>query len=492
MKKQKSKIFSILLTLILIVLVVVSIMIFAKLNFWKNTNSKNIEANTQVNGIDISNLSRSDAYELINTYLKKKTDNFSLTLKHNDQIYILDKDDYEINNDISTIIDIAKNDSDYQSALKSLDYFTTHGNTTMVSFNYIFKGLDEKINAICENIEIPAIDSTITFNPNNKEMFAITPSQSGLKIDRAKLYEKINEQFQKTNSVLVELELEPAEPDIKEEDNQKLTNLISTFSTNVSDSTGNRKKNVKLALSKFNGMVINPGETISFNEVTAPHTQSNGYEIATIIYKGRFVDGVGGGICQASTTIYNALINAGISVDEVHKHTLPVRYVPLALDAMVSEGVADMKFSNNTDSPIFIKTFSTSDTVTVEIYSKPNDNGYTYKTRSETIKTLPALPDEIIADKDKEYTDKVIFKGETYRLTYAREGYEVISYLQTWQNNEIIKEEKLRHEVYQPQPGIIIEGVEDPIADMPIIQETTKPDLDDNFLLTTIPSNICP
>jgi len=228
---------------------------------------------------------------------------------------------------------------------------------------------------------------------------------------------------------------------------------------------------VKLALSKFNGMVINPHESVSFNDITAPHTLSNGYEIATIILNGRFVDGVGGGICQASTTLYNALVLAGATIDEVHKHTLPVKYVPLALDAMVSEGGSDLRFTNNSDYPLFIKTSSTANDVTVNIYSMALQDGITYSTRSETIRTLPALEDRIIPDSRKEYTDHVIFKGETYRLTYPREGYEVVSYLQTWQNGELIAEKVLRKETYQPQPGIIMEGILEPIDGMNIITD---------------------
>ena len=111
-----------------------------------------------------------------------------------------------------------------------------------------------------------------------------------------------------------------------------------------------------MALEKFNGLVINPNEEISFNSITGPHTSENGYKSAIVIYNGEFTDGIGGGICQASTTLYNALLTSGVQINEVHKHTLPIRYVPLALDAMVSEYTADLKFVNTTDYPTFWRT----------------------------------------------------------------------------------------------------------------------------------------
>ena len=197
----------------------------------------------------------------------------------------------------------------------------------------------------------------------------------------------------------------------KVKENSKLTHKIAEFSTDVSDSTGGRKSNVKLALSKFNGLRINPGEEVSFNNITAPHTLDNGYKIATIIVNGRFVDGVGGGICQASTTLYNALLQTGVEILEVNKHTLPVRYVPLALDAMVSVGISDLKFKNTTDYPLFIKTSSNESSVKVEIFSHEIEDNISYKTRSETIKELEALGDIIQKDEKGEYQEGFGYVG---------------------------------------------------------------------------------
>jgi vancomycin resistance protein YoaR len=216
-------------------------------------------------------------------------------------------------------------------------------------------------------------------------------------------------------------------------------------------------------------MVINNGETISFNKITGPHTLENGYKTATIIYNSRFVEGVGGGVCQASTTLYNALLRANIQIDEVNKHTLPVKYVPLALDAMVSEYISDLKFTNNTGSPIYIKTFSDANSVSVEIYGKPNEEGFTYDTRSETLQVIAHTGDVIKADEKGEYSDKVLFKGEYFRLTYPREGYEAVSYLQIYKDGELVEERKIRHEIYKPQNGIVIEGIEEVPAGMEAI-----------------------
>ena len=167
-------------------------------------------------------------------------------------------------------------------------------------------------------------------------------------------------------------------------------------------------------------------------------------------------------MCQASTTLYNALLLSNIEILEVSKHSLPASYVPLALDAMVSDEISDLKFKNNTTSPLYIKTWGDDTNVYVEIYGIALPNGEYYKTRSEFVRVLPHSGDRIIQDIAGEYSNKVTFKGEYFRLKYPHEGYEANAYLQHFSADGTLLDEKLiRHEIYQPQEGIIVEGTED-------------------------------
>ena len=289
-------------------------------------------------------------------------------------------------------------------------------------------------------------------------LFTITEIHNGLRVDKNKIYNDINDQFVISNNINVNISFVDEIPNITKEYNEKLTTKIASFSTNVADSTGNRKHNVKLALQNFDGLILEPHKEYSFNEITGPQSIENGYKTATIILSGEFTDGVGGGVCQASTTLYNALLLSGVEITEVHKHTLPVRYVPLALDAMVSDHTADLKFINPTDYPMYIHTFSDSNSVSVEIYSYPLE--YTYATRSETLETISNTGDKVITDTEGKYQSKVLFKGEYFRLSYPKDGYEAKAYLQKFSNGTLIDEKEIRHEVYQPQRGIVIEGAE--------------------------------
>lgn len=461
-----------------------------------------IENGTMINGVNVGGMDYYDAEKLIYDVFKEKSENFSLTLKYKDKTWTFDKDDFKVNSEIHTIIEEAQKRNEivesYEKQTETLKDLQNDGASVNVAFNYIFVGLDEKIDEIIKEIEIEPVNSEIKFNAQNSNPFEVTEHKNGLRVNKEQLYFDINEQFNKTNNVEVEIKTFEQVADVTKQENLENTTQISTFVTYVSDSTGGRKSNVKKALDCFNGFVVEPNETVSFNKVTGPHTLDNGYKIATIIYNGRYVDGVGGGICQASTTLYNALLLADAEILEVHKHTLPVKYVPLAMDAMVSDYVADLKFKNVSDEPLCIQTVCDSESVRVNIYGKKLDKEI--KTRSETLETIKHTGDKIVPDTNKEYSDKVLFKGEQYRLTYPRNGYEAKAYVEYYVDGKKVEEKEIRHEIYKPQNGIVVEGVEDVPAGMNIIdgkvetvndnasQTSLNNAAEDNF----IPTMFCP
>lgn len=453
---------------LLLIMVVVG-----ELYLMDSSNSNMLSYNANVNGINVGGMELSKANEKLVSAFNEKAENFELNLNYKDKRWTLTNSDFEINSNIHTILEEAYlrgTNSSYEIQKENTNKIIKNGGTVNVAFNYVFLGLDEKIDEILSEIELEPVNSEVVFNSRSKAKFYITDEKNGYKVNKEKLYDEINRQFLISNKININLELEETEPEITKEYNESITNLRSSFSTSVSDSTGARKSNVRVALAKIDGLKINPGESISFNYLTGPHTLENGYKVATIIYNGRFTDGIGGGICQASTTLYNALIRADIQIDEVNKHTLPVKYVPLALDAMVAEYISDLRFTNNLDTPIFISAYCDSEKAYVDIYGEKMEEGLEIKTRSETVRTIKHGGDNIIVDTNKEYTDKVLFKGEYYRLTYPKDGYEVKAYLDYYVNGELKEEKLIRHETYQPQNGIVIEGGAEPVAGMTPIE----------------------
>ncbi len=462
--------------------------------------SNTLYSDTFINGVNVGGLNYVEAEQLMYEVFNKKSNNFELTINYNNKSWTFDKDDFKVNSEIHTIIEEAQKrdqiNSSHQNQIEKLSDLKKQGVSINVAFNYIFVGLDEKIEKIISEIEYDAVNSEITFD-KQKNKFVASNHKNGLRVNKEQLYYDINEQFNISNKINVNISTINVEPQVTKQYNESVMQQVATFTTQVADSTGGRKQNVRLAIEKFNGMIVEPGQEVSFNKITGPHTIENGYKIATIIYKGQFVDGVGGGICQASTTLYNALLLANAEIVEVHKHTLPVKYVPLATDAMVSEHIADLKFKNNSEHPLLISTSCNSESVTVKIYSYPSD--MQLKLRDEVVRTINHGGDDVKLDTDKQYTDKVLFKGEQYRLSYPRCGYEAKAYLEYYKNNVKVDEKMIRHEIYYPQNGVIVEGVEDIPNGMTIIDgkvEKIKPSsvevIHNTNLTDLIPSNVCP
>ena len=277
---------------------------------------------------------------------------------------------------------------------------------------------------------------------------------------RDELYSQIDEALKVGKVANVEIPIIEIAPEFNEEELLKSAVKRSEFSTSYSTSKSDRKNNVKRAIESFNGLIVESGQTVSFNETTGPRTEENGYKSAHIIYNGVYVDGVGGGVCQASTTLYNALLLAGIDIDKVCHHTLPASYVPLSFDAMVSGDYADLVFTNNLENPIYIKTSADDNEVRVEIYGQDTD-GVTIERRAELVKVLGHNGDKIIPDTKGEYSNKILYKGEFYRVKWPKQGYESKGYLRYYKDGEFVEEKEIRHDYYMPQDGIVMEGVED-------------------------------
>ncbi len=201
--------------------------------------------------------------------------------------------------------------------------------------------------------------------------------------------------------------------------------LLSRCVTYFDENNIPRTHNIRLACQFLDGCKIKSGEQFSFNLTVGKRTKERGFADAPVIFEGAFVLGAGGGVCQVSTTLYNAALIAGMGITEVHPHSLQVGYVPPSLDAMVSS-VSDMKFVNATKAAVVIRTYTGKNSVTAEIYGK--STGYCYTAESVTLCTVPPPAPEII-EGDEERTVKQPkdgLKSESY-LTYYRHGKKIKS-----------------------------------------------------------------
>jgi vancomycin resistance protein YoaR len=446
-------------------------------------NESNLEQQIFLEGIkieqiNVSGLNKIEATRQLGASINQKINEMNLIVTYQDREWKFKGSDFSVQQDVKMVVEDAYQ---YQQKLLHKDKnfnantIVTKGLNIDVAFEFLFQDLNDKVEAIIKEVEKAPVNSRVSFFPEKDVKFEFSKSYSGLKVDRVKLLKDIEYQFKNNhNNMQVTLQTVKIEPQVTESYLQDKTKLISTFSTDLHNSKERRIQNVQLALSKINGLTIKPNEEISFNSLTGPQTLEGGYQKSIIIFNGQFVEGVGGGLCQASTTLYNALILANMEILEVKKHTLPVGYIELAFDAMVSENWSDLRFKNPSQNNVYLVAYVKDERAYVEVYGKTLETGVKIKRKSEFVKTIGHPGDKIVFDVKGEFADKVLYKGERYRVAYPREGYEARAYLQFYSGGNLIKEVLIRDEIYEPQHGIIIEGASVPPKDYVIAKSDVE------------------
>jgi vancomycin resistance protein YoaR len=158
------------------------------------------------------------------------------------------------------------------------------------------------------------------------------------------------------------------EPRGTKEDLAMVQDLLGSFSTDFSSSAEGRRTNVSNGCSKINGALLYPGDTFSVYDTISPFTEENGYATASAYENGKVVDSIGGGICQVSTTLYNAIIRAEVQVTMRYNHSMLVAYVDPSDDAAIASGIKDFQFVNNLDYPIYIEGYCSNGWITMNVY----------------------------------------------------------------------------------------------------------------------------
>ncbi len=223
--------------------------------------------------------------------------------------------------------------------------------------------------------------------------------------------------------------------------------LIAHFSTYYGESSDNRKDNVALAARKINGTVLCPEDEFSFNDIVGRRTKANGFKSAYIIQDGEFVEGIGGGVCQVSSTLYNCALLSDMAITCVRAHSLPVSYVAPSFDAMVSTA-SDLRFVNTLSSPVTIKMTADGKYLRAEIYGTDSVD---IRRRSLTLEKLP-FSTEYREDAQMPFGEEVID-------SYGKDGLRSEGYLEYFKDGKPQKTVLIRRDTYQPQKRIVLKGI---------------------------------
>ena len=249
---------------------------------------------------------------------------------------------------------------------------------------------------------------------------------------------------------------EVQKPSVTKEELSQVKDVLGTATTYYGSSY-ERNTNVEVGASKINGTLIMPGETFSVTAAVTPFNADNGYYPAPSYESGQVVDTYGGGICQVSTTLYNAVLKAELQVDERHNHTMLVSYVDPSKDAAIAEGLMDFVFTNNTDAPIYIYGVGYQGTLNFTIYGhETRGPNRSISFRSETLSQTDASTNvKLVAKSDQNI-------GYLNQTQSAHQGLEAVLWKDIVNADGTTDTVQVNSSSYQASPAIYEVGIVSP------------------------------
>lgn len=308
----------------------------------------------------------------------------------------------------------------------------------------------------------PPIAATRTINERDEVVYK--PEVIGTKLDIPALLAAVRTFEPKGLSTgvsetgetrLVQLQVTPTAPEVtvaklKEEGIER---KIVEFTTSFASSGEGRSYNVTVAAKALNETILMPDEIFEYSKIVDKADKKFGYKEAPVILKGKLTPGIGGGICQVSSTLYNAALLTGLEIVERRHHSLVVNYLPKGLDATFADGFIDFKFRNSTGKHLLIRTVVKDKTLTVKLFgTMPNNVSY----RTETVELKVNPPKTVYVANDQ------LALGNQNTLQNGEVGYVVESYLIKLVNGEVAERKKLSKDTYRAQDALIAVNPNDP------------------------------
>ncbi len=242
--------------------------------------------------------------------------------------------------------------------------------------------IDRFLISVSKQVNTPHKDAKLEIRNGS---FIVIPQSDGAVLDSKRALSLLQSGTIFESSVLV-LPVNIDKPKVTTNDLRRVDTLLTSFTTRFPNARGDRAHNIRLASSALDGILLLPGEVLSYNQRVGPRLPRFGFREAPIYVNGQIESGPGGGICQVSTTLYNAALRSGLQIVSRDNHSMPVHYVSAGFDATVAYGSTDLKIRNNLKNPIYITLKTSSNTVTASIYGSASDKK---KVRVFTSKRTP-------------------------------------------------------------------------------------------------------
>lgn len=406
---------------------------------------------------DVSGLTRTELTEML-YQLNERSQEKLLLVYDGDQVYSIRARDVGFSVDVESTAQAIWNYGRVGSWWERIQSVHTASNKTQtlpVRITFDSNLLDEVVSAWKQQIEKTPQNASLSLVTGG-----IVPEVSGIRLMEAELKSALLRAFYRQDIQYVAMPVVAVEPKVTAESLRRAGIVVmqSIFSTRFNTNDVKRSMNIKLAANRINGLILQPGQTFSFNETVGPRDKASGFQEAMELFNGELVPGIGGGVCQVSSTLYNAALLANLEIKERLNHGKPLGYIGLGRDATVVYGVLDFKFVNSSDSPIMILCEVKNDTLYSAVFGREK-----LKERIDIVITdQKEIPPVTVKKPDLE-----LFAGETKVEDEGAPGYIVKVYRMVSLEGKIIKREFLSTDKYLADNIVIKVGVK-PNPEIPL------------------------
>lgn len=439
--------------LLSISIILVAAALGAGMYIYKNVLSINtIYKGVKIDGNSVENKTIDQALELIKEKKEAEIDGKHMNLLYGGKIYKIDLRQlgfsYKYDTAVKNAFQLGREGS-FIKRLRDIRKIKAGVNIPLDSFYD-----EEKIENISKNIsrEInkDSVDAKIKLD---KGKITVTDHMVGKKVSLDELVSIIDKNIYELRDI--EIPVKDIEPQLTKEFLSRINGVIGEFSTSFKGSSGGRVENIRLSTQAISNKLILPGQEFSYNNTTGPRTQESGYKEANVIIGGELTPGLGGGVCQTSTTMYNALLLADLTILERSPHSIPASYVPYGQDAAVSYGYLDLKFRNDFDFPVYTYGKVVGNQVYIYIYGDTKAKNYQVKINPQIVETIPPEVEEIYDGK--------LSLGEKINVQKGRTGYKVNTYKTIIKDGKVISKKQITTDHYRKKDYVYKIGPSIPV-----------------------------
>ena len=407
-----------------------------------------------VDGIDLGGMTRGEAQALFTDRQAQTTEAFSLIVASGERRWRITSQEVPVTFNADAVLEQAYaigRSGTLLERYQEIERARTQGVSLTTGYVYDRSAVRDLVEIVGDSLDVAATDARLSAFDVSNRTFTFEAESAGYRIDRDKLESDILAALDAHayDSVIVP-QGERVEPQVTLSQLQGLFGRISSFTTTTTRDS-DRNTNIALSASALNGRVVQPGETLSFNACTGQRTGEKGYREAGAIAGGVLVDDTGGGVCQTSSTLFNAVVRADLQIVERYAHSWPSSYVNKGEDATVNWQSLDFVFKNNGDFPVFVVAWYEAQQVTVEIYGHMLENGMTIDLESTVTQTIKPS-DEVLYTLDESLPVGTRKAGRSKRTGYVVDTYKVYK---DSEGNEI-RREKLWTTTYRAQQDEIL------------------------------------